>query len=81
MHTLRLLFCEFNNIFDRVIPQVTFLGWKMNLRCDDWNGKDLAAGSCGQQTLLAKKHGETIFWSTSIPNFKKGITIILIRQS
>lgn len=60
---------------------MTFLGWKTNLKCDDWNGKDLAAGSCGQQTLLAKNHDETIFWSTSIPNFKKGITIILIRQS
>lgn len=34
------------------------------------DGKEVGE-SCGQQTLLAKKHGKTIFWSASIHNFKK----------
>lgn len=40
----------------------------------------MAAESSGQEILLGKKHGETIFLSTSIPNFKKGINIMFIRQ-
>lgn len=78
MYTLRHLFCEFSNIFDRIVPQGTFLGWKRNFKCDDcWNGKE----SHGQQTLLAKKQWRNCFWSVCIPNFKKEITIIFIRQS
>lgn len=41
---------------------MTFLGWKTNLKCDDCgNGKDTADETCGQQILLAKKHGKTSF--------------------
>lgn len=52
---------------------MTFLGWKTNLKCDDCgNGKDTADETCGQQILLAKKHGKTSFWSAYIPNLEKG---------
>lgn len=71
MHALRRLLCAFNNIFNKIILEVTFLGRKTQLKSDAcWNVEDVAAELIGQQIIFAKKYSKVIFLNTSIHNIE-----------
>lgn len=71
MHALRHLLCEFNNTFNKIILEVTFLGRKTQLKSGAyWNVEDVAAEPSGQQIIFAKKYSKVIFWNMSIHNIK-----------